>query len=169
MNADRTVLAPTPRRIHSRPHKALSRPSPGALWSASRSPSGPTAFSPFFVSTVHWAVANRETQVVQPLYQVRYGHFVPGQPKASWIIYLRRILPADAVDASGDVRFGNLRRWTADAEPTPCINDDQAAVGVLDDASRMKIRVVRGDKILGPDGEAGPVPSRGCAAACGAD
>jgi len=50
-----------------------------------------------------------------------------------------------------------LRRGTADAKPGAGVDDEKAAVGVLDEAGRMKVGVVAGDEILGADAEAGPI------------
>ena len=77
---------------------------------------------------------------------------IPRGSSALW-----RVFPADAVDAAEDIGLGDLRRGTADAEPAAGVDHQQAAVGVLDEAGRVKVGVVAGDEILGADAEAGAV------------
>src|SRR5207237_18952 len=60
----------------------------------------------------------------------------------------RRILAADAIDAALDLRLVDARRRAADAEPAAGVDDDQAAVGILEDIGRMEVGIARDEEFL---------------------
>src|SRR5262249_24268561 len=67
------------------------------------------------------------------------------------------ILLANSVDRPFDLRFGDLRRRAADAEPAARVDHQQTAVGVFEHVGGMKVLVVRDEKVLALDLEAGAV------------
>ena len=83
------------------------------------------------------------------------------QFRSSWIVEFRCTLPPDSIDRTQHIRLLELRSRTAEFVPAAGIDDDQAAIGILEHVGRVKVEVGAGDKVFvsgregGSSGQAG--------------
>ena len=94
------------------------------------------------------AVPHLRARVVQQFRQFDGRRIRPVDLRPSRVLGLRHVPPTDPVNAPLDVRLGDLRGRAADAEPAAGVDDQQAAVGVLQDVGRVEIGVAAGEEVL---------------------
>jgi len=65
----------------------------------------------------------------------------------------RRARAADAVDPAEDIRLGELRGRATDLVPTSGVDDEHAAVRILQHVGRAEVGLVRGEEVRVPGAE----------------
>ncbi len=103
---------------------------------------------------LHSPIAHRVARIVEQRNQLSRFQQRPRQLQATRVVDRAGVGLAHAVDRPLDFRLGDLGGRAADAEPTAGVDDDQAAIGILENVGRVEVLVVGGEEIFGLDFEA---------------
>ena len=92
-------------------------------------------------------VLNGRPVIVEQFRKLARCHRAPGESEAARIGHSRRALTANAVDRPEHLGGGELRGGTTQLVPRARVDDEEAAVGILEHVGRMEIAAARHDEI----------------------